>query len=302
MYYRNEELTLLVRELAGNDVLIVHECRDPLTTLDGGGPGSEDWNLERDALAASHAQIFVSEAVRSYFERSHDLELRSLIVPQGFARRTVAPPSPKLSSRDGRVHIALVGTANHQPDHDRWYGDIIRRLVSLGLVVHSHFHDLETVSLEPYRKLAGELEDYHHHPTIPHRHTTVLSEMLSRYDLMGVFHELGAARNNESANLAVCLPTKAVCGWLHGGLPVVCFSHYRGVVERIQTLGIGFVIERWDELAAISGDRGAIARATERCLVCRDSFTNEYNAERIRRFVEPRLARAPQDHARATEV
>jgi hypothetical protein len=300
MYYRNEEITLLVRELVEDHALVVHECRDPLSTLDRGGPGSEDGRLEREALSASDAQIFVSEAVRSYLEESHGLDLRgsSLIVPQGFSQRTIGPPSQKLSAVDGRVHIALLGTANHQPDHDRWYGDIIRRLVSLGLVVDAHFHDLETVSLEPYEELSTELEDFHLHPTLNPRHDTHLSETLSRYDLNGVFHELGATRNNESATLAVCMPTKAVCGWLHGGLPAVCFSHYRGLVERIRNLGIGFVIDRWEDLGEIASDRAAIAEATERCLSCRDVFTNEHNAERIRRFIEPRLARVSDDHPR----
>jgi len=296
MYYHHEELTLLVRELAGDGVVILHECRDPLTAFSAArraGPGSRYWQLERAALEASNAQSFVSEALRVYMERTHGLDLRanSLIVPQAFARCVVGPPSPKLSSRDGRTHIALVGTADDQPDHGRWYVDIIRRLVGLGLVVHSHFHDLEGVSLEPYRELAGRLEDYHFHVAIKDDRTSpALSSVISRYDLMGVFHELEASHRNESACLAVCLPCKAVCGWLHGGIPAVCFSHYAGVVERIAKLGIGFVIEAWEDLGRIASDRPAIDRATQRCLESRDTFTTEHNAERIRRFVQAPLS------------
>jgi hypothetical protein len=307
MYYLQEQLTPMVRDLVGDAVTVVHECRDPLTTLTGATPASEEWALEREALAASHAQIFVTEAVRSYLQAAHELDLRSssLIVPHGFARATIGPPSPKLSTRDGRVHIALVGTADDTPDHGRWYGDIIRTLVSLGLVVHSHFFDLEDfmgVSLEPYRALADELDDYHHHPTISYRGHTELSELISRYDLMGVFHELEAAHHNESATLAVCLPTKAVCGWLHGGIPVVCFPHYRGVVEQIEQLEIGFVIDSLEDVGEIAADREAIVAATERCLACRDRFTNERNAERIRAFVEPFLKRRPVCGAAGTSA
>lgn len=118
----------------------------------------------------------------------------------------------------------------------------------------------------------------------------MLSELVSRYDLMGVFHELEAQHRNEAAILAVCLPTKAVCGWLHGGIPTVCFPHYRGVVEWVDVLGIGFVIEDWDDLARIATDRPAIAAATERCLAVRDRFTAEHNAARIREFLDPLLA------------
>lgn len=294
MYYNHEDLTLMVRELLGDSVPIVFECRDPLTTLRRASPGDRHWGLERDALVASDRQILISKAERAYYERAHGLDLAagSLVIPYAFPGSTIVPPSRKLSAADGRTHIALVGTADDKPDHGRWYGEIIRRLVKLGFVVHSHFWDLSELglSLEPYRKLAQELEDYHHHPTVSYLDGTVLSRLMSRYDLMGVFHELGATHHNESATLAVCLPTKAVCGWLHGGIPVVCFPHYRGVIERIEAFGIGFVIESWEELRRVGADRVAIAAATERCLACRMEFTTERTAERIADFVSPLLA------------
>lgn len=288
MYYNHDDLTVAVREIVGDGAVVVYECRDPQTTLAGAAPGSKYWDAEAAALRASDGQIFVSEALRSYLEQSHQLDLSgsSLIAPHGFARHTIAPPSRKLSADDGRVHIALVGTADNEPDHGRWYVDIIRRLVSLGLVVHSHFFDLPGMPLTPYRELDAELDDYHHHPTVLHRDGTKLSRLVSRYDLMGVFHELGAAHHNESATLALCLPTKAVCGWLHAGIPVVCFPYYRGVVERIEAHDIGFVVDSLDEVAAVAADRAAIAAATERCLAIRDRFTNEHQAARIARFVD----------------
>jgi hypothetical protein len=288
MYYNHEELTVMARDLASDHVPVVFECRDPLTTLSGAQPGSWRWELEHDALAASDAQVVVSEAMLRYYETSHGLDLSqtSLVIPHGFARRCVAPPSPKLSARDGRVHMALVGTADDKPDHGRWYGDIIRRLVDAGFVVHSHFFDLDGVSLEPYRELARELVDYHEHPTVLHRRGTVLSELTSRYDVMGVFHELGAIHRNESSTLALCMPTKAVSGWLHGGIPVVCLPSYRGIVERIERFDIGFVVDDdWGGLERVAADRDAIAAATERVLACRDHFTCERNAEQIAALV-----------------
>lgn len=310
MYYNHDELTLMVRELVGDGATVVYECRDPQTTLSGARPGSDTWARERDALRASDAQILVSEALRSYLERSHglDLERTSLIVPQGFARHTIAPLSPKLSARDGRTHIALVGTADGEPDHGRWFVDIIRKLVSAGLVVHSHFFepplfDMGDLSLDAYHALARELEDYHFHPAVPHRQGTRLSELLSRYDLMGVFYELGASHHNEAATQALNLPCKAASGWFHGGIPVVCLKHFRGAVERMETLGIGFVVERVEDVGRIASDRDAIAAATERCLACRHLFTNEHNAQRIRDFLGPFLGGVPagelEDHALA---
>jgi len=292
MYYQHEGLTLMVRELVGADTPVVFECRDPITTLTNATPGDGYFEIERQALEAGDRHIFISEAMRDYYERSHDMDLAgALVIPYAFPGFTIGPPQPKLSESDGRTHIALVGTADDQPDHGRWYGDIIRSLVSQGLVVHSHFHDLEEfgLSLAPYRALSEELVDYHCHPTVPHREGTRLSDLISRYDLMGVFHELDAAEHNESATLAVCMPTKSVCGWLHGAIPVVCFPHYRGVVERIEEFGIGFVVDDIDDVGRVAADRAAIAAAGERALACRGEFTTERTAERIRDFVAPLL-------------
>jgi hypothetical protein len=295
MYYNHEDLTLMVRELVGPDVPVVFESRDPITTLTGATPGDGHFEVERRALEASDRHVFISEAMREYYERSHDLDLSdALIIPYAFPGFTIGPPQPKLSSADGRMHIALVGSADDQPDHGRWYGDIIRSLVSQGLVVHSHFHDLEEfgLSLAPYRALADELDDYHCHPTVPHRQGTELSDLISRYDLMGVFHELGASEHNESATLAVCMPTKSVCGWLHGAIPVVCFAHYRGIVERIEEFDIGFVVEDIEDVGRVAADRAAIAAAGARALACRQEFTTERTAERVRDFIAPLLKEA----------
>jgi Glycosyl transferase 4-like domain len=291
MYYHHEELTLLVRELVGEELPIVFECRDPITALGHASPADPAWTLERNAILAADRHIVLTAAQRAYYESAHHLDLSqsSLIIPHAFRASAAAPPSPKLSAVDGRTHIALVGTADATPDHGRWYGDIIRCLVDLGFVVHSHFWDLSDFggSLQPYVALAEELDDYHHHPTVSFRRGTELSRVISRYDLMGVFHELHARHRNESAILAFGLTTKAVCGWFHGAIPVVCFPHYRGIVERIEEFGIGFVVGTWDELGAVRSDRGAIAAATDRCLACRSEFTTERAAERIASFLAP---------------
>lgn len=294
MYYRHEALVSLVREICGPDVTIVFECRDPLTTLQHASPGSPPWRLEAAAIRASDGQILVSDALRSYLERSHDLDLSasSLIVPHAFAARTAGGPQPKLSDRDGRPHLALVGTADPRPDHDRCYLEMIRRLVGQGIVVHGHFHRIAGVTLEPYQRLADELRGgYLHEEKVPYRDGTRLSAVISRYDLMGVFHRLDATLNNESATLAVCMPTKAVCGWLHGAIPVVCFAHYRGLVELIETLGIGFVVDRLDEVGGIAADRSGLERATAATLAVRERFTHEYQAARIAKFYDALLSR-----------
>jgi hypothetical protein len=288
LYYLHERATLVLRgildEVAGDGrrAPLVFECRDPLTTLRPSQP--ENASLERAALTAADGWIFVSEATRRYYERVHGLDLgRALIVPHGFAERTVAPPEPKLSLQDGRLHLALVGTAVADPAYGRYYVGIIRRLCAQGIVVHSHFHP-DPQADAVYDALAEELEDYHVHPKLSHRQGTILSRAMSVYDLMGVFHELGSTHGNESRTLAICMPTKAVCGWLLGGIPVVCFAHYRGLVEWIEPYGMGFVVDSLEDVGALSARRDDIRRATRACLEHRHLLTHESQAPRIREY------------------
>ena len=80
------------------------------------------------------------------------------------------------------------------------------------------------------------------------------------------------------------MPTKAVCGWLLGGIPVVCTPHYRGLVEWIDGYGMGFVISGVDDIGGLLGRRDDIRRATRSCLEHRHLLTHETQALRISRF------------------
>lgn len=291
LYYQHEALTVRLRAVLGDGTPLVFECRDPITTLRGARPGEPTWRREADALRSADAWIVVSDALLRYYERSHGLATPDvLVVPHAFAAATAAPPVPKLSAADGRVHLALVGTASEYPRASRWYPDIIRSLVAQGLVVHSHFHESSPEVVATYDDLGREVPDYHPHPTVPFRVGTQLADLTSRYDLMGVFHQLDAA-HNEAATLAVCLPTKAVSGWFHGAIPVVTTAHYGGIVERIERWGIGFVVPGVDALPTEVFDQQAIAAATQACLAVRDEFSQETAARRVAAFHRALLAR-----------
>ncbi len=286
LYYRHEELAVLARELS-EEALVLFECRDPLTTLERApGSAADKRARERRALQASDGQVFVSHALRRYLERQHGIALgaTSEVVAHGFRLAALAPPSAKLSAGDGRTHLALVGTASGVAGHSRYYVDIIERLTGLGFVVHSHFFAPPNGDGNVYLDLARRNPDYRHHAVVALRRGTELSRAMSRYDLMGVFHHLDAAEHDESDTLSVCMPTKAVCGWFHGGIPVVCSSHYGGLVERIDRHGIGFVYDRWDELAALAAGRDAVAAATARTLAMRARFSNEWGAAQVERL------------------
>ena len=291
MYYYHEEITLMVRKIldikaAESDLrtALVFECRDPLSLLWRGESGAKA--LERKALCATNNWIFVTNATKDYYSETHGLDFsEALIVPHGFAERTVAKPSKKLSAKDGRIHIALVGSAVTAPDDSRYYEDIIRKIVAQGFVVHSHFHPLDDVE-NFYKALARKLDDYHAHPKLPHRNGTELSKAMSRYDLMGVFHDLDARQRNERAILRVCMPTKAVCGWLLGAIPVVCFREYGGLKSYIDDYGIGFTVESIEELKFMHEKWKDIKIATRRCIAMRSFFTHETQSRKISAFYD----------------
>ncbi len=291
LYYHHEALALRIRALLGATTPLVFECRDPSTTLLHARPGDPTWRREGAALAAADAWIVVSDALRDYYGRSHGLAAEDvLVVPHAFAASTAGPAVPKLSAADGRLHLALVGTASEDPGGSRWYPGIIRALVAQGVVVHSHFHATSPAMVAVYDRLAAELPDYHAHPTVPFRVGTRLSELTARYDVMGVFHQLEVARS-EAATLAVCLPTKAVSGWFHGAIPVVTTAHYRGITERIERWGIGFVVPSVDALPAPVFHRDALDAASAACRAVRHEFSQETVAGRVAALYRTLLAR-----------
>jgi hypothetical protein len=286
LYYRHEPFVAVAAELAPHAV-IVYECRDPLTTLHRApGTAGERLALERNALAASRGQLFVSEALRQYLESLHGRSLAgsSMLVPHGFALRTMGRPARKLSASDGETHIALVGTASGLPGHSHYYVDTIDWLTEIGFVVHSHFFETDDAVRAAYRDLAERNPRYQRHPTVSFRSGKRLSKLISRYDLMGVFYNLDASRHNATDVLSVCMPTRAASGWFHGGIPVVCSPHYRSLVELIDRHEIGFAYHNTDELARLVSDRDAIVAATARTLSIRPRFSHEYAAARIEPF------------------
>jgi hypothetical protein len=289
LWYTNEHLVTISRDLVGQEAPVVYETRDPLTALlSGESPnhGADPFAMERDALTASDGQIFVSRAGRDYLGETHGLDLAdsSIIVPQGLAARTMAEPSPKLSAADGRVHLALVGTVTTAPGDDRWYGPLIRRLVAEGLVIHSHFHESLPGANDPYRRLAAELDSYHCHPALSDRHGTELSAMLSSYDALGAFY--GLEVSSTAPIYPLIMPAKTASAWVHGAIPLVCARALRGAAEWIERLGTGLLVDSYDEIAAAVSDRAVVAAATAACLTHRQSFTHEASAVRIAEFYE----------------
>jgi len=280
-WFGHEQLTTVAREIVPTATGILFECRDPLSVLaaDLDVPGPRPVDLERAALLAADAHVFVSRAVRDHLAALHHLDLSAAtIVPQGLAARTLADPAPKLSARDGRVHVVLVGTASADPATGRCYLPFIRQLVSTGVVVHSHFFEARPGANDAYRALAARVGDYHYHDAISDRDGTELSRTLTTYDLMAIEYLEGTIND---ATLAVVMPAKTASAWAHGALPVVVPRAYRGVVEWVEEYGLGFVVDDWAQLSSIAGDRTAIDRATAACLAERHRFTHEAAAVQI---------------------
>ena len=182
MYYNHEDLTLIVRELAGDEVPIVFECRDPLTTLTGARPGEPRWMFERDAILASDRQILISSAQRDYYERattstSGRFAGHPLRVQRGDGR---APVTEALRPRMGGRTSRSSGPLTTSPITDAGTGTSSGAwsTTASSCTRTSGTSRSSGLSLEPYVELAAELDDYHHHATVPFRPGDELSALI----------------------------------------------------------------------------------------------------------------------------
>ena len=136
----------------------------------GRSPGSPRWELERDALAASDAQVVVSDAMLRYYETatsstSASAPSSSRTGSRGAAsrrrrpscRRRTAGCTSRSSAPPTSIPITAAGTATSS---GAWSTPVRRALALL----RSRRRVPGAVP-----GLASELDDYHEHPTVPHR-------------------------------------------------------------------------------------------------------------------------------------
>lgn len=77
------------------------------------------------------------------------------------------------------------------------------------------------------------------------------------------------------------MPTKAVCAWLLGGIPIVCSDRYHGLSEWIDGYGMGFSVSDLAQVGALALRKRDIRRATRVCLEHRHLLTHETQAMRL---------------------
>ena len=284
------------------------ECIFPGIDLEVFNPGRYDRAAERAALGIGRDEFVVGTVcqlipdknvkllVRSFAAMSCDVTsttARLLVVgPDGGSLADLHPLADELAVTDRVMFVPTTDrVAEILSTMDVFAMTSLREgRFAIRNSVHSHFHPNREAD-KLYAALAAELPNYHAHPKLNHREKMILSRAMSAYDLMGVFHELDAAVANESRTLEVCIPTKAVCGWLLVGIPVVCVPHYRGLVEWINGYGMGFVVPDVKDVGSLAGRRDDIRRATRACLEHRHLLTHETQALRISGFYSTQLAK-----------
>jgi hypothetical protein len=285
LYYWHDALTLVVRDVLDelrHPAVLVYETRDP------SGIGRPELP-EKEALRAADGYIFATRAIVD------DLFARYLWEPQPhiiirhselYAHRDGYPP--KLSGRDGRAHVALMGTFSEDRDSGRHYAAYIDAFLSStrNTVLHAFPHlrvsYLEAGASTHGGRLVVHWEDrpYVGNPNPRRRHYT---STIGQLDFTLVAHVLGRPRD-EGEILRVCNPTKATSPLVLADLPVLCLPHYRGVVDIIEEYGCGYVYRGWRDLDELLNDRarwptliaGAQRAATALC--------HESQAERVLDF------------------
>lgn len=256
LYYYHDALTLVVRAVLDelrHAAVLIYETRDPTGIHRPELP-------ERDALRASDGYIFATRAIVDDLFARHLWEPEPhLIIRQSelYADRDAYPR--KLSDSDGRTHVALMGTFSEDLDSGRHYAAYIDAFLSatrntvLHVFPHRRVSYLDAAASAHGGRLVVHWDDrpYVGNPNPQRRNYT---STVGQLDFNLVAHVLGRPRD-EARMLRVCNPTKATSPLVLADLPVLCLSHYRGVVDIIDEYGCGYVYRGWRDLEALLNDR-----------------------------------------------
>jgi len=285
LYYYHDALTLVVRDVLDelrHPAELIYETRDP--------SGIHRPELpEREALRACDGYIFATRAIVDDLFARHLWEPRPhIIIRQSelYADRDAYPA--KLSDRDGRTHVGLMGTFSEEPDSGRHYAAYIDAFLSstrntvLHVFPHRRASYLDSGMDRHGDRLVvhGDDRPYVGNPDPSRRNYT---SIVGQLDFNLVAHVLGRPKD-EARMLRVCNPTKATSPLVLADLPVLCLPHYGGVVDIVEEYGCGYVYRGWRDLDQLLNDRArwptliAAARRAARALC------HEAQAERIIAF------------------
>jgi glycosyltransferase involved in cell wall biosynthesis len=217
---------------------------------------------EKAANERSDARIYATDGIRRYIQHRYQVKKDKDLVFLNYVSRDYLPRTFKkrLSDRDGRVHIAYVGSITSLLKESHYYLlDIFREIA--GHKLHIHIHpapNLITNSSRAYKELGVKNEFVHYHKHMDRRK---LAEQLTQYDYG--WAGLNTAKNRK--HLEIALPNKVI-EYVACGLPVLAFPH-RTIRNFIERNRVGVVGKDVHDVAGrlASADPSELRSNIERC-------------------------------------
>jgi len=278
-------LTIAAIEAVGGSIPVIHDCHEALSLRTTGYYLDDDERKifevypreERMAVERSDARIYVSEGMREYMQKKYEVDVERDLVFHSYVSKSVVPKKskPKLSEKDGKVHIVYIGTLTSRMKENQYnLVEIFQRIAKNGMHVHIYPSKL-SVKDKTYKELAKESKLIHYHGHLERRKLLV---EITQYD----FGWAGFNSNEKNRkHLDVALPNKVI-EYISCGLPVLAFPH-KTIKKFIEKHGVGVVFSKMDELTQWL-EKGEHRMAKERTKRLRFKFTIERNIRKVLRL------------------
>jgi glycosyltransferase involved in cell wall biosynthesis len=278
-------LTIAAIEAVEGSIPVIHDCHEALSLRTTGYYLDDDEKKifevypreERIAVERSDARIYVSEGMREYMQRRYEVDVERDLVFHSYVSKSVVPKKskPKLSEKDGKVHIVYIGTLTSRMKENQYnLVEIFQRIAKNGMHVHIYPSKL-SVKDKTYKKLAKESRFIHYHGHLERRK---LLREITQYD----FGWAGFNSNEKNRkHLDVALPNKVI-EYISCGLPVLAFPH-KTIKKFIEKHGVGFIFSKMDELTRWL-EKGGHRTVKERTVRSRFKFTIERNIGKVLRL------------------
>ena len=259
---------------------IIHDNHDAIT-LRKTQYGKMAYSLEKIAIEESiankfsDARIHVSEGLKNYITQMYGSANGLDIVFNNFALKELVPEKmlPKLSEREGGVHIVYEGNVDEEKAGSHYdLLDIFDEITKKGF----HLHVYTPLDASEYKKLSGRNNLLHFHGRLTPEE---LMKEITQYD----FGWAGFNRSKNKEHLKVTLANK-VFEYISAGLPVISFPH-ETQKRFLESHRLGIVISSLDELSGVI-ESEKIADIKAEVQKRRYDFTIENNIGEVEEFYQ----------------